>query len=417
VYTEPLWGLSLNLCIPYASVYMLAVGLNDSQVGLVATIYMLSQVVFAFLSGPVTDKLGRRKATAIFDFIAWCVPCLIWWRAEGLWFFIVAALLNGTMQIPTNAWDCLLIEDAEKSQITGINSLVVAAAQLSVLFAPISAILFSRLTLVPAIRILYINAFAVMTLKLALLYIFSRETKMGMIRLEESKGKSIFSLAAGYGGVLKIIGKSRGTIFALIITTLVWIAALINTTFWQVYVSKELLVPDAVLPLFPILKSAITIVLLFLIAPRLTKEILKLPLLTGFACYFAGQTLLILAPAQSPAKYIILCISLIFDSFGYGYLFMLAKSLTALHIHAVERARVQAIMNLIIMAATAPFGWIGGMLSDISRIFPFILNLVFLCAGFCITIVYYKNPSDRWKVSLHAILNILYRDRGSGFLL
>jgi ribose/xylose/arabinose/galactoside ABC-type transport system permease subunit len=86
-----------------------------------------------------------------------------------------------------------------------------------------------------------------------------------------------------------------------------------------------------------------------------------------------------------------LCISLIFDSFGYGYLFMLAKSLVAFHINAAERARVQAIMNLIIMAATAPFGWIGGILSDISRTLPFILNLGFLTAGFCITIIYYKS--------------------------
>jgi len=389
VYTEPLWGLSLNLCIPYASVYMLAVGLNDSQIGLVATVYTLSQMVFAFLSGPVTDKMGRRKATAVFDFIAWCVPCVIWWRAENLWFFIAAALFNGAMQIPTNAWDCLLIEDAEKSQITGINSLVVIAAQLSVLFAPISAVLFSRLTLVRAIRILYLNAFAVMTLKLTLLYIFSRETKMGAVRLEESKGKSLFSLGAGYGGVLKIIVKSRGTVFAIVITTLVWIVNLINTTFWQVIVSKRLLVPDAVLPFFPLLKSAITIVLLFLIAPRITGESLKIPLLAGFACYFTGQALLIFVPAGSPAKYALLCVSLVFDSFGYGYLFMLAKSLTAIHIHAAERARVQAIMNLIVMAATAPFGWIGGVLSDMSRILPFVLNLVFLCAGFCVTVLYY----------------------------
>jgi len=63
ICTEPLWGLSMNLCLPYASVFMLALGLNDSQVGLTATIAVLSQVVFAFLSGPITDKIGRRKAT------------------------------------------------------------------------------------------------------------------------------------------------------------------------------------------------------------------------------------------------------------------------------------------------------------------------------------------------------------------
>ena len=58
----------MNLCLPYATVYMLALGLNDVQVGIVASIYMFSQMIFAFLSGAITDKLGRRLSTAIFDF-------------------------------------------------------------------------------------------------------------------------------------------------------------------------------------------------------------------------------------------------------------------------------------------------------------------------------------------------------------
>ena len=120
VFTEPLWGLSMNLCLPYASVYMLALGLSDGQVGLIATVYMLSQVVFAFFSGPIVDKMGRRLSTAVWDFIAWSVPCLIWWRAENFWFFFVAALLNGAMKVTHNSWNCLLVEDAEKSQITHI---------------------------------------------------------------------------------------------------------------------------------------------------------------------------------------------------------------------------------------------------------------------------------------------------------
>jgi MFS family permease len=372
---------------------MLALGLHDSQVGLVATIYMVSQVFFAFLSGPLTDKLGRRKATAIFDFVSWSIPCLIWWRAENVWFFLAAALLNGTMQIPTNSWDCLLIEDAEKSQITRINTLVAVAAQLSVLFAPISAVLFSRLTLVPAIRILYVNAFVIMTLKIIILYFWSHETRMGMIRLEESRGKSIFSLASGYGGVLKIIGASPGTIFALVITTLVGIVGMINTTFWQVIVSKKLLVPDHLLPIFPIVRSVVAVAFLFLAAPHLTKGLLKIPLLTGFACYLAGQSILILAPVEGPVKYVMLCASLILDGFAASYLFMLAKSLVALHIHREERARVQALMNLIIMGATAPFGWIGGVLSGLSRSLPFVLNLCLLITGICVTLIFYmKNP-------------------------
>jgi len=369
---------------------MLALGLHDSQIGLIATIYLFSQLVFAFFSGPITDKLGRRKATAIFDFVAWSLPCLIWWQSQNFWFFFAAALLCGTMQITVNSWDCLLIEDAKENQITGINSLVVIAAQLSVLFAPISAVLFSRFTLVPAIRILYLNAFFVMTLKIVILYFWSRETKMGMIRLEESRDKSIFTLAAGYGSILMIILKSRGTIFALCITAMARVVDMINVTFWQVIVSKKLFVPDHFLPFFPVFKSMIAIIFLFLVAPRIAGKLLKHPLFLGFGCYIIGQTLLVLAPADGTVKYIILFISLIFDGFGFACLMMLARSLVAFYVNREERARVYAILNMLVIAVTLPFGWIGGLLSNISRNLPFILNLCILFLGVLITFIYYR---------------------------
>jgi len=276
---------------------------------------------------------------------------------------------------------------------------VVVSGQLSVLFAPISAILFSRLTLVPAIRILYVNAFIVMTIKIVLLYILSRETKIGLVRMAECRGKSIFSLVVGYGSVFKIIIKSRGTIFALIITALVGIVIMINTTFWQVIVSKKLLVPDHLLPFSPILKSLITILFLFLVAPHLTKGLLKLPLLTGFGCYIAGQALLILTPVDSPFKYGFLCVSLIFDAFGSGNLMMLARSLVALNVNPDERARILAILSMIIMAITAPFGWIGGLLSNISRNLPFVLNLCLLVLGVCITLIHYRKKTGHIEYS------------------
>jgi MFS family permease len=393
VYTEPLWGLSMNLCLPYASVYMIAVGLGDAEIGFIATVYMLSQVIFAFLSGVITDKLGRRKTTAVFDFIAWSLPCLIWMRAENFWFFLAAALFNGVMKVPTNSWDCLLVEDAEKSQITRIYSLVIVCGQLSAFFAPISSILVARLTLVPAIRILYINAFLVMTAKILILFFCSRETRTGMVRLRETKGKSVFFLLKGYGGVLRIIARSKGTIFALTITALVGAVSMVNTTFWQVIVSKKLEVPDSLLPFFPMLRSLIALLFFFFVIPHLTRAAFKIPLLLGFASYMIGQTLLISTPVSGAVKYVMLCVSLCFDGFGSGILFMLAESLVALHVDPAERARVMAIQHMIIMFATSPFGWIGGILSGISRSLPFALNIALLGAGIAATCVYYlKNP-------------------------
>jgi MFS family permease len=399
VYTEPLWGLSINLCLPYASVYMIAMGLNDMEVGLIATIYMLSQVVFAFLSGPITDKLGRRKTTAIFDFLSWSVPCLIWLAAENFWFFFIAALFNGMMKVPTNSWDCLLVEDAEKSQITHIYSLVIVAGQLSALFAPIASVLVSRLTMVPAVRILYINAFIVMTIKLVILYFASHETRTGVIRRQETRGHSIFELAGGYGGVLKIIAASSGSIFSLVIAAIVGAVGMVNTTFWQIMVSKKLLVPDALLPLFPMFRSILAIIFLFTLVPFISKLTLKTPLLFGFASYIIGQTLLITAPIGSPLTYIFLIVSLIFDGFGVGALAMLAESLVALHVNEAERARVMAIQHMIIMASTAPFGWIGGILSGISRSLPFLLNTMLLLGGIAATLIFYRKQKPTTAAS------------------
>ena len=38
VLTEPLWGIPFNLFAPYISLYMLALGLKVSQIGLVTSV-------------------------------------------------------------------------------------------------------------------------------------------------------------------------------------------------------------------------------------------------------------------------------------------------------------------------------------------------------------------------------------------
>jgi len=380
--------------MPYISVYMLALGLRDAQIGFIVTVTTISQIVFSFLSGPITDKMGRRKATAVFDIIAWCIPSLIWWRAENFWFFLIAAVLNGSMAVTANSWTCLLIEDAEKKQTTNIFSITMACGQFSAFFAPISSVLISRLTLVPAIRILYINAFILMTIKLIILYLASKETEIGRMRLLETRNKNIFQLAGGYGGIMKMILHSRGMVFSILIAALAGIVGMINSTFWQIIVNKKLLVPESILPLFMVLRSVLAIIFLFFVIPRLTKGVLKIPLLLGFATFFIGQSLLIMTPVDGILKYPLLCLSLVFDGFGLGIIGMLCEALIALHVKPEERARIMAIRFMLIMAATAPFGWFAGFLSEISRDLPFILNLVILTVCVLITVLYYRGNRE-----------------------
>jgi len=80
----------------------------------------------------------------------------------------------------------------------------------------------------------------------------------------------------------------------------------------------------------------------------------------------------------------------------------MSNSLIALHANPGERARIIAIQHMMIMIVTAPFGWIGGLLSDISRNLPFMLNLLLIATGVLVTYLYYlKNPDHSAELSEH----------------
>jgi len=385
-----MWGLSMMLVLPYASVFMLALGVKDQQIGLLATISMLSQVVFGLLSGVLTDKLGRRLTTAVFDVIAWAIPCLIWAFAQNFWWFLAASVVNGAWQVTQNSWDCLLVEDVDRSEITKVYSLVKVAGEFSALFAPIAALLVSQFGLVPAVRVLYLNAFVIISAKIVLLYRLTTETAVGRLRREQTRGVSAWRLLREYRGVLPLILRSKGTLFSLSVAAIVGAVALVNGTFWQVVINQHLGVPDPLLPFFPMVRSVLSVVFFFTLIPWLTHgRHLQRPTLWGFLSYLGGQVLLVLIPAAAGgpgwSTYALLGVCLLLDAFGASILFMLAESLVALHVDRDERSRVMAIQRTVVMLVTAPFGWISGWLSGIDRTWPFILTSVLLALGIAVT--------------------------------
>jgi len=381
---------------------MLALGLHDSQIGLCASLGSLAQVVTGLVGGVITDKMGRRLTTAVYDFIAWSVPCLIWFGASfvnpqaAFWLFVGASLVNSVWQVTQNSWDCLMVEDADRDQIPHIYSLVMVAGHLSALFAPIAAVLVAKLSLVAAVRVLYINAFVVMTIKLLWLYKWSHETDMGRTRMQQTRGVSLWRLMAGYRGVLGIIRRSPGTIFALVIAALVGAVGTVNDTFWQIIINQKLLVPDVLLPFFPMVRSLLAIVFFFTVIHRVTGTTrFRLPLLAGFGAYLTGQLLVsqIPAPAGDVAAvstYVLLGVCLLFDSFAVAMLAMLAEALVALVVDKQERSRVMAVQRTVVMLAVSPFPWVSGVLSGINRSLPFVLTSALVAVGVVVTLLYYR---------------------------
>jgi DHA1 family tetracycline resistance protein-like MFS transporter len=202
VYTEPLWGIPYNLYAPYVSIYMLALGLSDRQIGLIISISWGFQVLLALVSGVITDKLGRRRTTLIFDIVSWGVPTIISALAQNFWYFLIAGAINSLWRIAHNSWSCLLVEDTEPHQLVDIFTWIYIANILVGFVAPLAGLFIAAFSLVPTMRGLYIFAAVMFTGKAIVTYRLTEETRQGKIRLQETRGQSIWSAISEYRGIL-----------------------------------------------------------------------------------------------------------------------------------------------------------------------------------------------------------------------
>jgi len=386
VFTEPLWGIPYFLFLPYISVYMSALGLTDKQIGLVASITFFSRAAFAFLGGAITDKLGRRNATFFMDIIAWSIPTLLWTISQNFWWFIFAAAFNGALQITDNSWNCLLVEDADKRKIVNIYTWVHITGQLSVFFAPLSGLLVSKLSLVPAVRILYLFAFISMNAKFILLLKYSDETKIGLIRMRESSGMSIFRLLSGYGVIAKKILNSAEMLTAFAVNVFLAITTGVMQNFFGLYTTLNLLIPEYYLSIFPIIRSAILLCFLFFIQPRASRLGFKIPMIMGVVLYVLSHAILLLSPATGAVAVFFAMAYTVLEACAHGLVLPRKDSIMALFIEEQERARIVSVMTMAVFAVNIPFAYLSGYLSDINRRLPFILNVIVFAAMFILII-------------------------------
>ena len=378
VYTEPLWGIPFNLYAPYISIYMVAIGLSDKQIGLIVSISWSFQIILALLSGVVTDKLGRRRTTLIFDILAWSVPALISAIAQNFWYFVIAGIINSVWQITHNSWTCLLVEDADQEQLVDIYTWIYIANQLVGFIAPLAGLLIGWFKLVPTVRGLYIFAAIMFTVKAVVTYQMTEETGRGKIRMHETRHQSITSVFSEYGSVLQNLLRTPQTLYTAGIMLVISISNVITGSFWGIIVTERLHIPAQNLAIFPFVKSAVMLFFFFMVIPYIRKMHFKLPMSIGFLGFVISQLLLITAPDRS---YLFLVTSVFLEACCFAAVSPLVDQMIALTINPQERARIQSILYVGIILITSPFGWIAGNLSALNKSLPFVLNIALFCIG------------------------------------
>ena len=136
---------------------MVALGVTDKQIGLIASISMALQMFSSLLGGYVTDKLGRKRTSLIFDTLSWSIPTLIWAVAQNFYYFLVAAIINSLVRVVHTSWTCLLVEDTAPEDRVHAYTLLQVAGILAGFVAPLGGLLVKRFELVPALEDVFLR--------------------------------------------------------------------------------------------------------------------------------------------------------------------------------------------------------------------------------------------------------------------
>lgn len=383
VLTEPLWGIPFNLYAPYVSVYMLALGMTDSDIGLVTSIGLAFQVVWTLLSGAITDKLGRKRTTFIFDLIAWSIPTVIWALAQNFTYFLAGAIVNSVWRVTQNSWSLVMVEDTEPDLLVDIYAWVTIAGLVAAFAAPVTGLFVGKFGMVTTMRGLYLLAAVMMTAKVILMNTMVTETQQGRVRMVETRHQSLFGVLRESPAVLRQILRSPATLYVgglLITLNVSW---MIRGTFWSILAQEELLIPPERLALYPFARSVTMLLFYFLVMPRLRELNERGPMLFGFAGLILSHILLVTLP---PGRDWLLLLVTIIEGVSIPVATTLMEKMTVINVAAEERARIMALLNAAVLMVTTPFGWIAGRLSTVDRRWPFILTgVLFVIGGVLVT--------------------------------
>lgn len=391
VWTEPLWGVPYNLYAPYVTRFMIALGLSMTDIGMLATFSLVIEIIFSALSGVLTDKLGRRKCTVIFDTLSWSVPELIWAFSQNFNWFLVAALFNGMWKVTENSWNLLLTEDTPREQLVPAFSMSSFMGVVAVLIAPLSKFAIDAFGLVLTMRVLYIITCISMTAKFLILYKYSHETGPGKVRMELTKDKSIFRLIWECKDVYLRIIKEKRMVLTLALLAIYQLITTVNNNCWATFVVEYLGFRDSDLSWFAMAKGFVTLASILIIVPKIKNLNFKKPMLTSAMMFAAAQAMLLAMDALALPKFalwplMILCVGL--EAMAISMLSPLNASLLFVNADPDERARIFGLVYATIALMVCVFPTVIGYLADISLYLPFFINIaLFIAMGVCAVMI------------------------------
>ncbi|NPV80641.1 MAG: MFS transporter [Firmicutes bacterium] len=383
--TEPLWAIPVAWIRTYASLFMEQLGLNAVQIGWLASLTLITQMLVAPFGGYVADRFGRKRTLIVFDIFSWVLPTILWMLARNVWFFVAAAILNGINIIIWPSWSCLLVEDTRPDR----RPIVFAGFQLVVLgaglFSPIAGWIVDRYGVILGCRIIYAVAFTTITIMTFVRGLLTRETSVGAAMVNELRGARLRDSLAGYREIYAEGFKNPTLILLFFLVVINFGYQAIWTTYSILYMThpKGLALSPGLAAAWPTFSSLVMIATLVLLVPRIHVEKLPHWLIFSSGMLCVGTLLFILTPANS---YILLALSATLIGIGTVLVNPVRDAFIANVLEDRHRATLLAGMNSLSMIAIVPLTPLAGRIFEVNPRAPLALLFLILSAGVFISL-------------------------------
>jgi MFS family permease len=357
---------------------MLALGCTTTQIGLISSVGLVLAMVFSLVSGSITDRLGRRRTTLIFDLISWGGGMLLWAVSSSFAWFLAAAVVNSFVKIVQTSWTCLMVEDTPQEQRVHIYTWVYVVGVVAGMIAPVAGLFVAGFGLVPAMRGLYGFACVMMVGMFIVRNTMVTETRLGIVKMRETRHAALGQTLADYARVARKLLRSPLTLAACFVSTLVAIQAVLRNTFFAILLTRGLSFPDASISIFPAVGAVVTLLVYLLVLPTIGRRGTALPLLIGLGLSAAGGLLLVVCP---PRSFSVVTASTILSTAGAAIIVPHSDTFVANTVAEADRAKALSLYYVLLFALSSPFGYLGGVLFSVSDRLPFALATAVLLAA------------------------------------
>lgn len=354
---EPFFLIPYSMVSTYATLYMYELGIAETSIGWITTIGLIVQVFSSFISGYLTDRMGRKSAILYFDLFSWSLATILWAVSHNVWFFLTAALVNGFQRVPHTAFYCLIVEDTKPADRTYVFTLLQIISVIGGLFAPLGGLLVDHYGLVSGTRIMYVLAFLMMTFQFVGRHLSTRETEIGQRKMRETRDLGLKESLIDYGGAIRDIITSKSLMLIFSVYILFNFQATMKTTYLSLYMADYLHVGSGLISLFPAVSSVIMLLTLWLLMPKIPEHAANRSMMAGFILSVTSNVMLVLWPTSN---LVWIGLSTILAAVG---LMISSPYLEAAVQNAIDddkRAKVFSMLSVLILLLTSPAGIIGG---------------------------------------------------------